>query len=136
MSNRRKLPRPKKTDDLVLSDKVQQYIDQHNSAGHYNGYRCRTCNTIYVTLDIDSGVTPMLMRCFATEDCDGQAISLGYPSGALPSELGQPVLEWYRPASLRGLNPEMVDHLKQGGLMHRPAPTAPDWVKAEHGVVA
>jgi len=133
MSNRRKLPRDK--DKLVLSDRVQAYVDRldsYDEGARCNGYLCGTCNRIYVTVDIDPGVTPMFMRCFATEGCPGQASSLGYPAGPIPAGVGQPVLEWYRPETTAGENPAMVDHLRNGGLAHRPASTAPDWVKALH----
>lgn len=129
MSNRRRLPRePHK---LVLSDSIQTYVDKLADMGGpnaRNSYSCTTCGGTYVTVDIHPGVTPMLMRCYATEGCEGTAQSSWYR--AVPA--GEPTLEWYRPETTKGQNPEMVDHLQRGGLAHRPATTAPNWVKAVH----
>lgn len=129
MSNRRKLPRDRHA--LVLSQRVQAYVDNLDlQAGpnRRNSYSCTTCAGTYVTVDIDPGVTPMMMRCYATEGCDGTAQSSWYKS--VPAV--DPTLEWYRPETTKGENPAMVDHLRNAGLAHRPAATAPDWVKQAH----
>lgn len=133
MSNRRKLPRiPRDRDKLVLSPRVQAHVDKMaglNGGTCRNSYVCKACGGRFVTVDIDPGVTPMFMRCYATEGCEGTAHSTMYSD--VPA--ADPTLEWYRPESTKGENPAMVDHLRQGGLAHRPASTAPDWVKALHG---
>lgn len=129
MSNRRKLPRDR--DRLVLAPHVQAYVDQldsHDDGQRRNSYSCTTCGGTFVTVDIDPGVTPMYMRCYATDGCNGNAQSAGYRFAPAVD----PTLEWYRPETTKGESPAMVDHLRQGGLAHRPAATAPDWVKALH----
>lgn len=135
MSNRRKLPRdPEAKHKLILSPSVQAYVDKLDGldgGSRRNSYICKTCGGVYVTVDIDPGVTPMFMRCYATEGCEGEAHSTMY-SGAPAID---PTLEWYRPETTKGQNPAMVDHLRQGGLVHRAAATAPAWVKLLHGPV-
>lgn len=129
MSNRRRLPRDKHA--LVLDQHTQDYVNQLDTqAGpnRRNSYRCTTCNGTIVSVDIDPGVTPMMIRCYATEGCPGTAQSTWYRN--VPDLA--PTLEWYRPDTTKGQNSETVDHLRQGGLIHRPAQSAPDWVKAAH----
>lgn len=135
MSNRRKLPRdPAERDRLVLSPSVQAHVDKLDGLDggrRRNIYLCEACRGSYVTVDVDPGVTPMFMRCYATEGCTGTAHSTMYTG----NPTADPTLEWYRPTTTKGQNPAMVDHLRQGGLAHRAAPTAAAWVKALHGPV-
>lgn len=130
MSNRRKLPRDTKS--IVLSAETRAYVDNldvSDGGQRRNSYTCETCCGTYLTIDIDPGVTPMVMRCFATEGCPGEATSGWYR--AIPA--GDALLEWYRPELAKGLTAGELDHVKRGGLLHRAAATAPDWVKQAHG---
>lgn len=88
-----------------------------------NAYRCDKCGGNTVTLDVDEGVTPMFLGCRAdgTETgCDGRAVSMGYPKGPAPA-WAVPQWEWYKPApiEMRGMSPEMRDHIQRGGLALR-----------------
>lgn len=135
MSNRRKLPCDKADRDrLILAPSVRAHVERLgglNGGTRRNSYTCEACSGTYVTVDIDPGVTPMFMRCYATEGCEGTAHSTMYTG--VPAN--DPTLEWYRPETIKGQNPAMVDHLRQGGLAHRAAPTAAAWVKLLHGPV-
>lgn len=100
-------------------------------AGRYNGYICEKCDKGWLTLDIDQGVTPMFSPCFATEGCDGQAHSMGYPQGDPPAQLGAPIIHWYKPTEgeFKQLTPELQDHVRRGGLIRKATKDAPEWVK-------
>ena len=83
-----------------------------------NGYRCEKCGgTIYTIDRANNGVTPMFLVCRATEGCDGRSVSLGYNVDVYV----EPTFEWYRPNDweLTGLDSEMFDHVRRGGLMIR-----------------
>jgi hypothetical protein len=43
-----------------------------------NQYVCRTCGGVITTIDRDEGVTPMMLACRATTDCDGSMFSAMY----------------------------------------------------------
>lgn len=109
----------------------QQLEGDWQDTEKYNAYECDTCSGIYVTVDVNEGVTPMMSQCFAKEGCAGRAKSLGYPSGGSkpPARLGPVVLEWFRPVNLGSYSFEMQEYLRKGGLARRAAPTAPAWVK-------
>ena len=93
------------------------------SPDRLNAYRCDDCGRYTVTIDRDEGVTPMFLGCRAdgTEGgCKGRAVSLGYPKGPRPS-WAVPAWEWYKPGpiEMRGMSPEMRDHVQRGGLALR-----------------
>jgi hypothetical protein len=100
-----------------------------------NVYRCQYgCNT--VTVDVDEGVTPFMIKCRAKSrpdrplrpeltgpngECVGTAQSNMYPRGPRPSWIGEPTHEWYLPTikEAKKLNrkyPGMLEHVEQGGL--------------------
>lgn len=110
-----------------------EVLDEPSSgfAGRYNGYICEKCNKGYLTLDVDNGVTPMFMPCFATQGCDGRAHSLGYPNGEPPAFLGEPVIHWVRPSKQEFMNlpASLRDHVRQGGLIRKATANTPEWVK-------
>jgi len=110
---------------------IQQLSGYWQDAEKYNAYQCDTCDGIYVTVDVNEGVTPAMTQCFAKEGCPGRARSLGYPSGGTkpPARLGPVILEWFRPANLDSYSYEMQEYLRKGGLARRAAPAAPNWVK-------
>lgn len=71
------------------------------------------CGYWIVTVDRDTGVTPMFVKC---GHCDGTATSRMYKVG----EGLEPTHEWYRPETIDGLDPAYFDHLRNGGLILRP----------------
>ena len=87
-----------------------------------NIYLCPHCGHGYVTIDMDSGVTPFLNPC-QQEDCHKLAQSLCYraPQEML-SEI-KPAYEWYRPSEeeTAQLGPAMKEHVVRGGLLFRKA---------------
>lgn len=98
-----------------------------------NAYGCQYgCNT--VTVDVDKGVTPFMIKCKAKSrpdrplrpeltgadgECIGAAQSCFYPKTPLPAHLPAPTHEWYRPTNLDGLNDGELEHVKRGGLLLR-----------------
>ena len=94
-------------------------MNQAGSYGRKNIYTCEKCGGITVTIDVDEGVTPFMLRCRASSneaDCDGYAQSSMYrvPQGPSP----EPKWEWFRPTGIeyRKLSREMRDHVDKGGL--------------------
>ena len=83
--------------------------------GRKNLYRCQACRESIVTLDLDEGTTPMFLGCHVTPKCKGLMASTMYrnPQG-LPHQY-----EFFRPASLDGYGPDMLEHLEKGGLSFR-----------------
>jgi hypothetical protein len=80
-----------------------------------NGYQCPTCGAVTVTIDVDDGATPMMLRCRKTPGCEGVAQSMWY---RVPSDIGEPEWEWFRPskAATRRMDAGMRDHIERGGL--------------------
>lgn len=89
--------------------------------GRVNAYLCRDCRGYTMTVDVDEGVTPFMLRCRAEGehgDCGGKAQSLFY---RLPPALPEPAWEFYRPdeAELATLDRASRAHVQQGGLLLR-----------------
>lgn len=100
-----------------------------------NVYRCEYgCNT--VTVDVDDGVTPFMIKCKAKTrpdrpllpgltgpdgECIGTAQSCFYPGGPTPLHIGEPTHEWFKPTmtEIGGLSAGEQDHVKGGGLLLR-----------------
>lgn len=78
-----------------------------------NCYVCK-CRHITKTKDIDSGVTPFIIKC---ERCNGYAESTMYRDIA-PEQ--QPTMEWYRPSLEDVLKMTdqsgLLEHILKGGL--------------------
>lgn len=83
-----------------------------------NGYQCGICGETTYFRHVDAGTTPMFMGCKATEGCGGRMTSMMYrvPQGA--DALVR--YEWFKPSDLKGYSAEMREHIKKGGLDHRP----------------
>ena len=126
MSNRRPIK-----DRSRRKRPIQQLEGHWPDVEKYNGYECDECRGVWITVDLNEGVTPMLSQCFATEGCRGRGRSLGYPEGGKkpPEKFGPVIIEWYRPTRLESYSYEMQEYLRKGGLARRAAPAAPDWVK-------
>jgi len=77
-----------------------------------NVYTCQECGGKIVTEDVDEGVTPFMLKCRATEGCDGNMWSAFYRCDqTLPAGF-----EWFMPKSLKGYNRGMKEHISKGGL--------------------
>lgn len=93
--------------------------------GYKNVYRCPKCGGHTVTIDVDEGVTPFMLRCRASGregDCDGMAESSFYrvPPDVIPQ------WGWFTPrgSEYRKLSPGMREHVDKGGLDIREIRTA------------
>lgn len=100
-----------------------------------NVYVCEyNCHT--VTVDVDDGVTPFMIRCEARSRpdrplrpelcdehgrCKGTARSSFYPKGPKPSHIAEPTHEWYSPdeEERATLGPDERSHVEGGGLLLR-----------------
>lgn len=87
--------------------------------GKKNKYTCDVCGGAVVTIDIDEGVTPFMLPCYATKDCGGTMTSGFYAA----RDLGEPQYEWRKPTpkQYRRMSPAMKDHVDRGGLELYPA---------------
>ncbi len=84
--------------------------------GKINRYTCKICEDVCWTIDVDEGVTPMMIDCRMTAGCGGLAVSACYKVGE-PGQAGKPTHRWVRPMSLVGLESHAVDHVEFGGLI-------------------
>lgn len=86
----------------------------------WNAWVCEVCHEATVCVDVDEGVTPFMLRCRATEGCEGMATSRFYPNEAIPPLM--PRWEWYKPGRIRRLflSRWVREHVKKGGLVIRP----------------
>lgn len=86
--------------------------------GAVNVYTCPVCAGETVTIDVDEGVTPFMLRCRATAGCHGMAQSSFYRPR---TGHGEPTWEWYRPTpkQARSAGLAMRDHAEKGGLFIR-----------------
>lgn len=81
-----------------------------------NTYTCIKGH-ITVTIDIDEGTTPMILRCRQKDDngkhnCTEFANSAWYNC----DQSLKPEYEFFKPKSLKGLSREMKEYIKLGGL--------------------
>lgn len=93
-------------------------VSGRSMKGRLNIYTCRTCRGHVVTRDIDTGVTPFLTSCAATEGCGGMMQSSMYnvfDQAMRASHI------WYRPHINTLLSPATIEHLNKGGLILRRA---------------
>ena len=90
--------------------------------GRENVYTCQKCTERVTTVDRDEGTTPMMIRCRATEGCDGMMMSAFYPEGPRPEWIPAPTFEWYKPSEheTSQLDEAMQEHVRLGGLLIRP----------------
>lgn len=90
--------------------------------GEINGWVCKDCGEVTYAVHVDEGVTPMFLGCCASATCNGQGVSLMYPSPPAPDYVIAAVRwEWYRPSLqwARRKGPAMLDHVRRGGLAFR-----------------
>ena len=96
-------------------------------AGAVNSWKCDECGRLTNAIHVDEGVTPMFLACRATPGCAGRAVSAGYPSPPVPPHVADNIgWEWYKPTErwARRKGPEMLKHVRSGGLAIRPRETA------------
>lgn len=82
-----------------------------------NIYTCDQCHGHIVTVDVDDGVTPFMISCYAHPRCKGTMRSSGY---RVFDQTMAASHEWYRPAPV-DVKPAEVDHVLRGGLLLREA---------------
>lgn len=79
-----------------------------------NRYTCTSCEGHIVTIDRDDGTTPFMLRCRATDGCNGMMQSSFYrvPPYAVPT------FEWRKPTytEFRKSSKAMQQHFEMGGL--------------------
>ena len=72
-------------------------------------------------IQVDEGVTPMMLGCQSTPGCKSMAVSMFYPDGLGVEVFEQIKYEWYRvpKKKIKNLIPEAQQHALQGGLFMR-----------------
>lgn len=90
-------------------------------AGKKNIYTCDKCFGHIVTVDVDQGVTPFMLKCRATLFCDGVMQSSMY---RVFDQRMKAAFEWYRPCVLELVPENARDHVAKGGLLLREAGAA------------
>lgn len=98
------------------------------SKGFKNVYVCQECGGKIVTLDLDEGTTPFMLRCRSgrKKGCNGTMQSSFYQvDQTLPVDY-----VWFAPDSLDGHDEAMQDHIKKGGLDIRKATPTETYTKA------
>ncbi len=105
---------------FILPKETQEWLDGSAVTGHrrLNLYTCVACRGEVVTIDTDKGVTPFMISCRATPGCRGFMRSSFYHCD--PARVAQ--FEWYRPETIKGLDPATIEHVMKGGLLLRPLP--------------
>lgn len=92
-------------------------LEIYDGRGEFNGYECDKCGLITVTLYVDKGVTPFVLRC---PNCGGSAVHR-YTSRSQPpaSTRYSPVKRWVRPSleQLLKMQPATIEHVLNGGLV-------------------
>ncbi|MFV0311485.1 MAG: hypothetical protein ACK5KN_07540 [Dysgonomonas sp.] len=80
-----------------------------------NVYTCRSCRHKVKTVDENTGVTPMFIRCDRCNDLMNSAMY----NDTMPGE--RPTKGWYRPSytEFHGLSASEQDHVLKGGLLLR-----------------
>lgn len=91
------------------------------AAGLVNTYTCRDCVGRIVTVNRVEGTTPFTLNCRAKPGCKGFMTS-GFYRG---DQSETPGYEWYLPSleEARRQGPDMVEHVRMGGLDIRPIPS-------------
>ena len=129
MSNRQKIKKAAPLRDALhrRPAPAEAWVEQQRTlrTPHHgvNAYTCDVCGLNTVTIDVDPGVTPMLLACRRTPGCTGTGTSAGYPAGPVPDELLEHLTwEWSTPTEgeFRKLSPAVQDHVERGGPVLRP----------------
>lgn len=88
--------------------------------GRKNIYTCDRCFGHIVTVDLEDGTTPFILKCRATFGCEGRMKSSLYRVADQSMRAG---FEWYRPSIIEAaaLEPAAAEHVNKGGLLIREA---------------
>ena len=89
-----------------------------------NAYFCPACHHVTITVDVDSGTTPMFISC---PSCNSSATSfffnipgcMRFTFSTGKAEILPADFEWYKPKSLRKLSKSEREYVKAGGLLMR-----------------
>ena len=105
----------KKYDKLV--SEIEQ-LRMYDGRGEYNGYTCEKCGFVTVTLYVDKGVTPFIIKC---PKCGGQSthnITTYNPPPYVPEKYSK-VKKWVRPTieQLLKMEHSTIEHVLMGGLV-------------------
>lgn len=84
--------------------------------GCKNIYVCERCSGHIVTVDLEDGVTPFLIRCEATYACEGMMKSSFY---RVQDQTIRASHEWYRPTIVMHIDQWEREHVAKGGLLLR-----------------
>ena len=81
--------------------------------GDKNRYTCEACQGTIITMDVDEGTTPFMLRCRATEGCQGMMQSSMYRGVE-----GGPDYVWRKPTDeeYKAADVGMRRHFDLGGL--------------------
>lgn len=103
-----------KYDELVSSIGNARMYD---GRGKYNGYVCKNCGYITVTLYKDKGVTPFTIRCEKCENIATHEITSRFHPPAAPNI--SKVKNWVRPTfeQLVKMGEADIKHVLNGGLV-------------------
>ena len=114
-------------------------VEERLSGSRWNFYRCSVCHAFYVTFDADQGGTPFKISCMDRPlVIDGKPVRRGQCKGVMqsafyPKPENWPDIapreaegEWYAPPRserirLKKKNPRLLEYVKSGGLLLRPA---------------
>lgn len=109
-----------------MNDKAPDY---GKAAGRpFNHYVCEKCRQTTITFHEDDGVTPFMLKCRATPNCQGVAYSSFYRNSQDPAQV--PHVIWYRPATPETLDKairqypkrfraDVLQHFNLGGCLDR-----------------
>lgn len=86
--------------------------------GKINVYTCPAGHTT-VTIDTDEGVTPMMLRCTKKADEKHNCTEFARSAWYRCDQALAPEYEWYKPATMNGLNRDEKEHVVKGGLLLR-----------------
>lgn len=86
-----------------------------NQRNRVNKYTCQVCGNWVVTVDVDDGHTPFMIRCTETKDCSGMMQSGFYTC----EQTLEPAYEWRKPTKTEYFQLPMTarEYVDQGGLM-------------------
>jgi len=109
----------KRYNKLLHEVATNEYYTKVDLTNRVNSYVCPEGH-ISKTRDVDSGVTPMFIKC---ESCQHQAASRFYkdvnPIQDVTQEFYRPSLRQLLKMSTREWNDGMIEHVLSGGLMIR-----------------
>jgi len=98
----------------IVQPKPPKAAPEDVTSRRINQYTCWTCGGVITTIDRNTGVTPAMLACRATEGCDGTMNSHRY---TVDQNL-TPDYEWYKPAKLPR-DHDMRQYIEMGGLIIR-----------------